>query len=92
MVQLQESFIGEIFFAGLGGGQDHFDATFEFVLRELLIDVLQIERIADKLFVDLAQELVAFKSTEPLNPSNLGMRVRRFVRKSIDFIRLVVAL
>jgi hypothetical protein len=35
---------------------------------------------------------VAFKSTEPLNPSNLGMRVRRFVRKSIDFIRFVVAL
>ena len=57
-----------------------------------LVDVLQIEGIADKLFVDLAQELVAFKSTEPLNPSDLGMRVRRFVRKGIDFVRFVVAL
>lgn len=38
-------------------------------MRELLLDAVQVEVVADELLVDLAEELVVLVVAEPLDPA-----------------------
>lgn len=79
LVELKKGVVVEILLAWLLRGEYHFYAAFQFLLCKFLVKPLEIERIADKILVDIAKELVAFECAEPLNPTDLGVGVCWFV-------------
>ena len=79
LVKLEECFVIEIVFIRLLRRQDHFEACFHLVFAKLLLETLQIERIANKIFIDFNQEFMTFKLTEPFDPSDLSILKSRVI-------------
>ena len=92
LVQFKECFVVQVIIARLLRGENHSDAVLEFFFRELLLQALQIEWIADELIVNLAKEFMSFQSTKPLDPTNLRVLIIWVIRESVNFILLLVTL
>lgn len=82
----------EVFLVGRLGREDHAQARFHLVFRELFLQALQVEGILDELVVDLDQKLVAFERAEPLDPSVLLVLQCRVVRETVDFVLVLIRL
>ena len=79
LVQLEESFIGQVFLVRRLGSKNHPEAGAEPVFAqvgELQLERLQIEGISNVIQIDFRQKLVPLQRTKPLNPADQAWVVR----------------
>ena len=89
MIQFKEGFLIEIFFIRGLGGKDHPHTGLELFLNHFMLKSVEVEGVAEEIFVDLDHELVTLQTAEPLNPPEMG--VARAVRElSINFVLFLI--
>ena len=69
MIQFKEGFLVEILFIRGLGGKHHPHTGLELILGHFMLKTVEVEGVAEEIFVDLNHELVTLQTAEPLNPS-----------------------
>ena len=89
MIQFKEGFLVEILFIRCLGRKDHPHTGLQLFFGHFMLESVEVEGVAEEIFVYLNHELVAFQTAEPLDPAEVG--VAWAVRElTVDFVLLLI--
>lgn len=77
LVNLQEILIIEVVGVGTVGAQDHLHCLVE--ISDSLPESVQIEIVANVVFINFNEKFMAFEVAEPLNPTGSRLTIRAFI-------------